>query len=97
MTLTCKVATGAKAKVIWYKDSKLLKKSSDFKQSFDGIIASLTITEIFPDDTGEYKIVVSNDYGQVESIAYMSVLGKQMEFMLLVFGNQYFHNPTLEQ
>ena len=76
VTFTCKVTGGQNAKICWYKDSKLLKSMEDFQQSFDGSEAKLTLTEVFEEDSGEYKCIVTTSGGKAETAAFMTVIGK---------------------
>ncbi|XP_076107130.1 uncharacterized protein LOC143075549 isoform X7 [Mytilus galloprovincialis] len=50
--------------IAWYKDGIIQRNTSDFKQTFDGLIAKLDIEEIFVDDHGEYSCVAKNDFGE---------------------------------
>lgn len=47
--------------------------------SRDGDTNTLRISEVFPEDEGEYKCVVSNQGGQVEVRAPLKVLGRHYE------------------
>lgn len=47
--------------------------------SRDGDTNILRISEVFPEDEGEYKCVVSNPGGQVEVRAPLKVLGEFSE------------------
>lgn len=44
--------------------------------SRDGDTNTLRISEVFPEDEGDYKCIVSNQGGQVEVTAPLKVLGK---------------------
>ncbi len=76
--LVCKLAVPSCANITWYHGSKLLKPCADFDQSFEEESgkAGLAISEIFPDDEGEYKCVVNTKTNQVETKAYLTVKGK---------------------
>ena len=73
MTLTCAVR-GAST-VAWYKDGIVQRHSSDFKQTFDGRLASLEIGEVFLDDVGQYSCVARNQLGEERSTCMLHVTG----------------------
>lgn len=50
--------------------------------SRDGEINTLRISEVFPEDEGEYKCVVSNQGGQVQVSAPLKVLGSLRYFIV---------------
>lgn len=65
--------------VKWLKGDKVIKPSKYFQMSREGDTNILRISEVFPEDEGEYKCVVSNPGGQVEVRAPLKVLGKLLE------------------
>ena len=72
----CSVSAPDGASVIWYHDGKLLESSNEIKQSFVNGKATLDISEVFPDDEGEYKCVITCATGQAETTARLTVLGR---------------------
>lgn len=59
----------------WYKGDKVIKPSKYFQMSREGDTNTLRISEVFPEDEGEYKCCVSNQGGSVEVRAPLKVLG----------------------
>jgi len=53
----------------------LLKSSDDIKQTYDGKTASLTFTEVFPDDSGRYECVAVNSAGEKRTACKVTVEG----------------------
>lgn len=62
--------------IAWYKDGIIQRNTSDFKQTFDGLIAKLDIEEIFVDDHGEYSCVAKNDFGENRTSCKIIVKGE---------------------
>ena len=62
--------------VSWYHNKRLLKSSEDIKQAFDGKKATLTFTEVYPEDAGTYEVVAKNSQGDVKSTAKLTVKGR---------------------
>lgn len=58
----------------WFKDGVRVKESRRVKVESDGVIVLLCFKEIRLDDKGEYKCVVSNDFGFVFCIVSLNVL-----------------------
>ncbi|XP_067932720.1 smoothelin-like [Watersipora subatra] len=61
------------ADVAWYKNGKLVKNNAEFKQKFDGSCATLTISEIFPEDSGEYECSVIKGPQEISTYAKVKV------------------------
>lgn len=59
----------------WLKGDKIIKPSKYFQMSREADINTLRISEVFPEDEGEYKCVVSNEVGSAEVRAPLKVLG----------------------
>ena len=74
-TFKCKFSAPDGATVIWYHDSKLLESSDEIKQQFVEGNATLDIAEVFPDDEGVYKCVITYTDGSAETSAKLTVLG----------------------
>ena len=75
-TLTCRVNVGEpRGKVTWVKNGEKLKESrAEMKQ--DGDHVTLTLTDSKVKDAAEYKVIVENKRGRVESTCTLDVLRK---------------------
>lgn len=63
-----------KSKVVWYRNSTIIKESSTIKQTFDGKSASLRISKTKADEhSGTYRCVIKNESGKDESSATVVV------------------------
>ena len=61
------VSLGA-TEVVWYKGDEVIKETfDDFKFDHEGELHRLTITEVFPEDSGVYKAEGSNATGTTSS------------------------------
>lgn len=72
---TCEVDGEMPLTITWYHDEEDVTHVDDFKIDFDSQkkTASLVIKEIFPDDDGLYRCVVTNAHGKVQSVACLRV------------------------
>lgn len=61
--------------VKWQKGDKVIKPSKYFRMAQDGENVSLNISEVFPEDEGTYKCLVSNAGGQAVLSADLKVIG----------------------
>ncbi|CRL00790.1 CLUMA_CG014043, isoform B [Clunio marinus] len=74
VTLECHIQGEPDPNVFWEKDGKIIHdKSVDYRQSFDGRRAKLSISRVFPEDEGQYCLVASNSMGRVKSKACIIV------------------------
>lgn len=73
----CRVepARDPKMTVQWFKDGKELPVGNRFRTTFDFGYIALDIGQASIDDSGKYKVVAKNDYGQAESEIDLKVLG----------------------
>lgn len=69
--------TDRTVKVMWYKNTTVIKESSEISTSFDGSIARLSISKSREEHTSTYKVVVSNELGQDESASKITVKKKE--------------------
>lgn len=58
-----------KVKVTWYKNTTVIKETTVYKTTFDGLNARLTISSVKTEHVASYRVVVSNEFGQDESSA----------------------------
>ena len=73
-TFECRVESDTVPEVRWYKDNLPLT-SPDYETKYDRGLATLTIEEIFSEDTARYTCRVTNQAGTAESSAYLTVKG----------------------
>lgn len=76
--LQCKITGDPQPTVFWYKDAKILKAGQDFKISYDGCLATLEITEIFPEDEGQYTCIAKNPAGEGKTTCTLTVIGEDL-------------------
>lgn len=60
-------------RVEWFRDGVQLKNSPDFRISSEGNVHRLVIPEVFPDDSGNYRVTATNPSGQATSTADLIV------------------------
>ncbi len=63
-------------KVQWYKDGEELMPDSHCKIEISEAESRLLLTKLQRKDTGEIKIKVKNEFGTVEAISNLVVLGE---------------------
>jgi hypothetical protein len=74
VTLSCRIVCSAKFDVVWLRNEKEIKSSSDFLYENDGDIHKLVIAEIFPEDGGTYTCEAFNDAGEAFSSCTLVVV-----------------------
>ncbi|XP_071854761.1 twitchin-like isoform X8 [Apostichopus japonicus] len=72
VVLRCRIE-GPVKKYKWFKDGKEIKPSKEFVISVEKDVYILKITEVFPEDTGDYSIIAETPTGEVKSIAEVFV------------------------
>lgn len=60
--------------VKWYRDETEIQSSTDFEISYSDDSTSLTIAEVFPEDAGRFKCVITNADGSATSEANLKVM-----------------------
>ncbi|KAG1672022.1 Titin [Nymphon striatum] len=71
--LTCRVTGTPKPETRWYRQGKLIKTSEDFTVEEVEDRSTLTITRIFPDDSGEYTCEAYNPSGVRSTMTKITV------------------------
>ncbi|XP_013419371.1 titin homolog isoform X2 [Lingula anatina] len=71
--LECKVTGFPTPDVHWEMSGKIIQPSRDHEMQFDGETAILKINEAFPEDTGEYVCIASNEEGKDQTKAVITV------------------------
>lgn len=80
-TFEVKIISSPEADIEWYHDGQLIKPDGYYvkvKSQLEGP-ATLTITQANISDSGEYRVVASNEYGTATSDALLSVKSKKDE------------------
>ncbi|ELT91012.1 hypothetical protein CAPTEDRAFT_86846, partial [Capitella teleta] len=62
-TLECRVEGNPEPSVVWFREASLIQATPDFMQFHEGDTYTLSIREVFPEDTGRYTMVAKNPYG----------------------------------
>ncbi|XP_013412432.1 muscle M-line assembly protein unc-89 isoform X1 [Lingula anatina] len=72
--LECTVEASPEPTISWYKDGLIIsKKNPDFTQVFSDGVAKLVISEVLPDDEGQFKCLVKNSVGEAETVANLKL------------------------
>ena len=69
----------------WFKDDNPVYETSRVRFVKEGDKIGLLIIHAKPSDAGNYKVILTNMFGQSTSSAVLSVDGKQQFFLLLEF------------
>ena len=62
--------------VKWYHDNSEIQNSTDFEISYSNDGTSLSIAEVFPEDAGKYKCMLTNADGSEVTESKLTVLRK---------------------
>lgn len=73
VTLECQVEGPDPPEVRWERGGRLLHLGGDVSADFDGTTARLTISQVYPEDEGEYSCVAYNALGSVVTSAVLVV------------------------
>jgi len=57
----------------WYRNDALILSSSDFTVSVSDSETTLSIADAFPEDSGTYRVVATNDLGEATTTADLRV------------------------
>ena len=69
----CRVVSSSPMTAEWYKDEQLVSKWPRFTCERDEDLFALNITDAKRTDAGHIRFVAQNEFGQVESNAYLNV------------------------
>jgi hypothetical protein len=61
--LECRLEGNPKPLVVWFREASIIQPSPDFRQFEEDDKYTLSIREVFPEDTGRYTLVAKNPYG----------------------------------
>ncbi|XP_074660014.1 twitchin-like [Tubulanus polymorphus] len=73
LKLECRISANPPAEVVWVQNGREVKPSEDFKMENEGDLYRLTISEVFPEDTGEYSCEAFNSVGEAISLCTVRV------------------------
>ncbi|XP_067629054.1 obscurin isoform X3 [Eurosta solidaginis] len=97
LILECKIAGSPIPLTRWYKDGEELKPNEHIKiSSLPSGLAKLEITNIQPIDSGAFKVVVANPFGEISSLCAVAVnpqdqrpsFVKSLEDVKILIGEQ---------
>ncbi|XP_025832493.1 titin isoform X2 [Agrilus planipennis] len=72
----CQVEGFPKPQITWFRQTQIIKPSQDFQMFFDDDnVATLIITEVFPEDAGTFTCVAKNSAGFASSTTELVVEG----------------------
>lgn len=60
-------------KMTWYRNTTIIKESSEIHITFDGSVTRLSITKVKQTHGGTYKVVAKNEFGEDETSATLVV------------------------
>lgn len=63
--------------ITWLKEGLSIENNPDYKTSFENGVCSLTIEEVFVEDSATFVCRAVNEAGTTDSIATLSVTGKE--------------------
>lgn len=72
--LSCTNRVLSAAQVKWYRGDNLIKQSRYYKLSGENHVYTLKISEVFPEDEGEYRCEATNRAGTASTSAFLKVI-----------------------
>jgi len=76
--------------VTWYKGNEMITDDDDFRTKESGDNYRLHIAEVFPDDSGVYRVVAENKSGRITSYFTLDVYGAVRFVSILKAGSSCF-------
>lgn len=77
-------------KVTWFKNSTVIRESSEISTSFDGTNARLTITKCSKSYSAVYRVVIKNEFGEDESTGELLVTEEEKVRIFTKINNHVF-------
>lgn len=75
----CRAISKTPMTVQWFKDETPISKEWErFSFEHDEDLYALNISQVKVVDSGPYKIVATNEFGSVDSVAYLNVQGASL-------------------
>ena len=68
--------------ITWFIDNEPVQESENFIVTIEKDFSKLVIPEVFIEDEGEYKVVITNTVGTIESVCFLTVIGKLNNYYL---------------
>lgn len=75
-TLECRISGSPELKVKWFKDQKEVVSGRKYKMSVKDTTAVLKILSVDKDDTGEYRMELSNKVGKDQCSCSVTIKGQ---------------------
>ncbi|CAG2187950.1 TTN [Mytilus edulis] len=79
LVLTVEYISQPESVVTWFVDEQPLVEQAEYKITIEKTFSTLVISEISPEDEGEYKVVVENDIGQTTTTCFVQVIPFEVE------------------
>uniref|UniRef100_A0A8C4QFX7 Ig-like domain-containing protein n=1 Tax=Eptatretus burgeri TaxID=7764 RepID=A0A8C4QFX7_EPTBU len=73
VSLECWLQGNPEPTVQWFREEFPIHNSADFQLRLEKGLASLTIAEVFPEDSGHFSCVASNPAGHVRTTCFLKV------------------------
>lgn len=74
----------------WYKNSTVIRDSSEITTSFDGTNARLFIKKVSTKYVANYRVVIRNEFGEDESSADLTIIEEKVSIMSFKICHQSF-------
>ena len=80
--------------ISWYRDNFEIQPSHDFQINTTETVSTLSIPEVFPEDTGMFMVKAYNMYGTVQCKAKLTVVGQYHTNVTSLPNHPYFYNGS---
>lgn len=78
-------------KVTWFKNSTVIRESSEISMSFDGTNARMTISKCSKSYSAVYRVVIKNEFGEDESTGELLVTEEEKVCIITIkLSNNFF-------
>lgn len=86
----CHVIGNPSPNICWFKDDISVANNPDYQTNYESGVCTLTIEEIFSEDTACFKCTARNEFGVAETSANLSVKGQCLLFNFFISFFQLF-------
>jgi hypothetical protein len=78
--MQCMLKPSPDTNVQWFRNNMPIKQSTDYKMDFDekSGLATLSVSEAYPEDGGQYTCVARNPFGEESSTGWLVIKGKRL-------------------